>query len=76
MKSWACSLVVLLANPLPRLLHFSKTILSMRFPSKRIPSMVAVAFVLLAISPTLLALLFEFVLLKLPPYGTAGGTNS
>ena len=75
MKSWACSLVVLLANLLPRLLHFSKMTLSMRFPSKRIPSMVAVAFVLLAILPTLLALPFEVVLLKLPPYGTAGGTS-
>ena len=73
--SWACTLVLQLANLLPRRLHFSMKIPSMGFPSKRSPSMVVV-FVLQAIALILLARLFEFVLWQLLLCDTAGGTNS
>ena len=76
MRSRACSLAVLLANLPPRPLPSSKVILAMGFPSKRIPAMKAVAFALLANLPILSALPSGFVLLKLPPAGFAGGTDS
>ena len=75
-KSRACSLAVLLANLPPIHLPSSKVILAMGCPSMRIPAMKAAAFALLANLPILLAPPSGFVLLKLPPAGSAGGTIS